>query len=344
MHERDLREIVERVRRHTVSMSLERVTWQKASAISGVLAWEDEASIAVVRRWIDRAVEMQTSEGLLNYSDVEHYGAGHAGTLTPTAGLPASLGVPLLQFYERTKEAAYLEAAHRQMQALRRAPRTGEGGIWARMEGPELWIDWIYMLCPFMAKYGKLTDDGDAIDEAFKQFEVHVKYLVDPHTDLARHAWCEVPNSFPQSTLWARGNGWLVVGAVMLQDLVAEHPKCAAAMEVARKAMVAMAERQDRSGYLRHILDDPASKLEASATVMFAYAVARAVKQGFLEDSYLDAAVRGVKAVSGEVDADGAVQGVAVPPGGPGVPFASAPYGQGFFLLATHALREELGL
>ncbi len=344
MRDRDLSAIIARVMRYTVNLSLERITWQKAPAIVGVLAWGDAEAIAVVQGWIDRAVEMQTSEGCLNYSDIEEYGAGHALTLTPTAGLIASLGYPLLSFYERTKDARYLDAAQRQIEALDNAPRTREGGIWARHEGPELWIDWIYMMCPFLARYGKITGRSEPVDEAFKQFEVHVKHLVDPHTNLARHAWCEVPNSYPQSTLWARGNGWLTAGAVQLLELSPDHPKSAAAAEVARKAMIAMAELQDRSGYLHHLLDDPRSKLESSSSVMFAYSVAKAVTQGILDAAYLDAAVRALEAVSGEVDAEGAVQGVAVPPGGPGVPFASTPYGQGFFLMAADVLRDPLGL
>lgn len=344
MPSRDLSAIVGRVLDYTIAMRIERVTWQKAPAISGVLAWDEPRSVAVVTRWIDRAVETQTSAGLLNYSDVEEYGAGHAATLTPTAGLSASLGFPLLQVYERTREARYLDAAHRQWQALVDAPRTSEGGIWSRHEAPELWIDWVYMICPFMAKYGLAAGNRDAIDEAFRQFEVHVRHLVDPHTGLARHAWRELPDSFPQSTLWARGNGWLVVGAAMLWDIAPDHPGTLAMTEVARRALMAMAERQDRSGYLRHILDDPRAKLESSATLMLAYALARAVAHGVLDKSWLDAALRGVRAVAGEVDADGAVGGVAVPPGGPGVPFGTTPFGQGFFLLAAHALRDELGI
>ena len=48
--------------------------------------------------------------------------------------------------------------------------------------------------------------------------------------------------------------------------------------------------------------------------------------------------------VAGSVQDDGAVPGVAVPPGGPGVPFGTTLFGQGFFLLAAHALRGELGI
>jgi len=61
------------------------------------------------------------------------------------------------------------------------APRFKEGGFYARMEGrPELWIGGLYMIGPFLAKYGKITRVSKYIDEAFLQHEVHVKRLVDP--------------------------------------------------------------------------------------------------------------------------------------------------------------------
>lgn len=344
MVERDLKAIIKRVIQFTLNMKVERDFWRKASAISGVLAWGSDKDIAVVQGWMERAIETQRSDGSLNYGEIEDYGTGHSSILTQTGTLSASLGYPLLQFYDRTKDERYLEAAGRQIEAVMNAPRSKEGGFYARMEGPELWIDWLYMICPFLAKYGEITGDAKYIDEAFLQHEVHVKRLVDPYEHLARHAWLEVPNSYPQSTFWARGNGWLTAATMQLNEIASDHPKCAAAVDAAVRTMTVIAGLQDRSGYLHHILDDPYSKFESSASVMFAYSVARAVKQGLMDQSFLENAVRAVKVVSGEVDEEGGVQGTAVPPGGPGVPFATAPYGQGFFLLSTDALREELGL
>lgn len=341
---RDLKDVIKRVIQFTLKMNVERDFWRKASAISGVLACGTPRDIAAVQGWMERAIETQRSDGSLNYGETEDYGTGHSAILTQTGTLSAALGYPLLQFYERTKNKRYLEAAGRQAQAVLRAPRTKDGGFWARMEGPELWIDWIYMICPFLAKYGKITHEPKYVNEAYKQHAVHVKRLVCPVEHLARHAWRELPNSFPQSTFWARGNGWLTAGTLQLREAAPEHPKCDKATAVAIKTLAKIAQLQDRSGYLHHILDDPYSKFESSATLMFAYSTARAVKMGLMGKSYLEQAVRAVTVVAGEVDAEGGVQGTAVPPGGPGVPFATAPYGQGFFLLACDALRKELKL
>ncbi|MBV5270506.1 MAG: glycoside hydrolase family 88 protein [Afipia sp.] len=336
------KELVAKVIDYTIKNPYERDYWEKAPALTGILVWEFGEAIAAIQRWMDRAVETQTTEGCLNYSERLELPAGHVSTFTPTASLSASLGYPLLGFYERTKDMRYMEAAQLQAKALFAAPRTSEGGICARTEAPELWVDFLYMMCPFLIRLGKLTGEQKYIDEAFRQYEIHVKYLVDPHVNLSRHAWCERPNHFPQSTLWARGNGWLIACSVDMLAMAPDHEKSAFVADTCRKALTAMRSFQDRSGFFHHILDDRYSKLEASAALMYAYAARMAVQQKIVGDDFIEGATRAWRVVAGSVQDNGAVPGVAVPPGGPGVPFGTTLFGQGFFLLAAHALRGEL--
>lgn len=335
-------ELVAKVTHYILTHPDERDPWEKAPAITGVLAWDDAPSVAGVRRWIDRAVETQSSDGFLCYGERIESPHGHVRTFTPTGSLSASLGFPLLEFYARTREERYLEAAKLQVDALTRAPRTRDGGISCRFESNELWVDFIYLMAPFLARYGKLTGQQQYVDEAFAQFDIHARHLVDPFTGLSRHAWCETPNHFPQSTLWARGNGWLVSAAVDLLDIAPDHSLASSVGDTGRVALRAMQSCQDRSGFLRHILDDRFSKFEASSTVMFAYAAAKAAERGLVGQDLTDAALRAFRAVAASVQEDGAVPGVAVPPGGPGVPFGTTLFGQGFFLLAAHAVRRRL--
>lgn len=336
------KELVERATRYVLTHPDERDPWEKAPALTGVLAWNDAKAVAAIKPWIDRAVDTQGSDGLLCYGERIDLAHGHVRTFTPTGSLSASIGFPMLELHERTPDKRYLEAAQRQVESLLTAPRTRDGGISCRYESKELWVDFIYLMTPFLARYGKLTDQPRLVDEAFAQYEVHARHLIDPFTGLARHAWCETPNHYPQSTLWARGNGWLVCAAVDLLDIAPDHAGAAYVRQTCAAALTAMLGLQDRCGFLRHILDDRHSKFEASATLMFAYATAKAIEQGVVGSEMLDGALRAWKVVAGSVGEDGAVPGVAVPPGGPGVPFGTTLFGQGFFLLATHALRAHL--
>ncbi|MCZ4291667.1 glycoside hydrolase family 88 protein [Hoeflea alexandrii] len=331
-------ELVRRVTTFTLKNHEERDPWEKSVALSGILAWNDPEAVESAQGWMDRAVATQNDDGNLNYADTYDAPPGHIKTFTPTAPLTSSLALPLLRYYQRSGNARYLEAAELQMQALMNTPRTTSGGFWSRGEGPELWIDMVYLMTPFMVLYGQIKDDPSYIDEAVRQHRVAVERLVDPFTGLSRHAWCEVPNHYPQSTFWARGNGWLIAVTVDLLEMMGPHAGRDFIAETGLRTIHKMAELQDRSGYFRHVLDGPGSKKEASATLIYAYAVAKAVRLGLLEDSYMESAWRAFEVVAGSVTEAGMVPGVAVPPGGPGVPFGWTPFGQGFFLLAAHEL------
>ena len=338
----DPKELVARATRWALAHPDERDPWEKAPAMTGVLAWNDPESVKGVQRWIDRAVDTQGSDGYLCYSERIDLPHGHVRTFTPTGTLSAAIGYPMLELYQRNKDARYLEAAKLQVEAILRAPRTKDGGISCRYESKELWVDFIYLMAPFLARYGKITGEQQHVDEAFAQYQIQASHLIDPFTGLARHAWCETPNHFPQSTLWARGNGWLVCAAVDLLAIEPNHAKAKYLADTCKAALAAMRSLQDRSGFLRHILDDPFSKFEASATVMFAYAAAKAAERGLVDSSFVESALKAWRAVALSIGDDGAIPGVAVPPGGPGVPFGSTLFGQGFFLLATHALKKQL--
>jgi unsaturated rhamnogalacturonyl hydrolase len=320
----------------------ERDCWMKASAITGLLAEGSPAAVEAADRWLRRAVDTQRSNGHLNYSDAVRAVTGHVRSFTPTAALSASLGYPLLLRYQQNGDASYLEAARRQIDALQKSPRTTDGGIRARAEAPELWIDFTHLMCPFMALYGRIAKDTALVDGAFHQYRVHVEHLLDPRKQLARHAWCERPDHFTQSTFWSRGNGWLVCASVDLAAIAPDHPEAKYVAETCARVLNAMAPYQDETGYFCHVLDDPGSNLEASGTLMFAYAVARGVRLGIVPASLMPAAVKAFTAVARAVEPSGKVPGVAVPPGGPGVPFDWTLFGQGFFLLAACELKDRL--
>lgn len=332
--------LTRRVLRFALDHDNERDCWTKAPLITAALARGDADETALADAWLARAVATQRSSGNLSYADsLQGLSSGHIRSFTPVASLSAALGYPLLLSHQCKPNPTYLAAAVRQALALRQAPRTSDGGIWARAEAPELWIDFTYLMCPFLALLGQLTDDTSATDEAFHQFEVHVAHLLDPTKHLARHAWCEQPDHYPQSTFWARGNGWLVCAGVDLLAIAPRHAGAAFVRQTVKAVLAAMAPYQETSGYFCHVLDDPHSNLEASGTLMYAYAAARAVQLGVVAESLLPSARQALQAVAGAVEPSGKVPGVAVPPGGPGVPFDWTLFGQGFFVLAADALR-----
>ena len=88
------------------------------------------------------------------------------------------------------------------------------------------------------------------------------------------------------------------------------------------------------------MLDDPSTFVETNAAQMFAYAIYRGVKGGWLPPSYLAPADRMRQAAHAKVDLFGLVQGVC---GASNLDRSgTATEGQAFFLLMEAACRERV--
>ena len=335
----DLNALVDAVAAATVERDMEDEDWEKGTAINGLFSTGRETDVEAATDLVERAIATQTGEGKFNYDDPKPWMPGEFPYRAQCE--PATLGQGVLEFYDRTGDERYLEAARRQYEYLRDdAVRTADGGI-AYSTGPvELWVDSIYMICPFFARYAALAGDPDGYDEAVEHVLVQAKHLQDRHLGLFRHEWRETPNTYPESSLWARGNGWAAAGMVdTLRTLPAEHPGYDSIVEIFERQCGALLERQDECGFWHHILDYPESPLETSGTLQFAYAFSEGRKLGLLDDErYADAIERAMDACARTVDADGRVRRVAVPPGGPDAPLGVTSYGQGWFLLAAHSI------
>jgi unsaturated rhamnogalacturonyl hydrolase len=349
-------EVLGRVFGNALNLDLESDYWERQGAMVALLQWEHPDGLTTVRRWLDRAVATQTTDGRLCYggSTQLSWGAfrvmdvGIMRQFVSTPSVSAYFAHPLALLAERTGDQAYLDAAARQMAAVAAGPRTSEGFL--RMNGavPEVWIDEVYPICAAFARLGRTLDRPDWVDEAYRHVLIAGERLVDPRTGLARHIWSERPDSFPESTFWSRGNGWLIGAAAEVLTEAPDHPDAAQARELLDGMLRAISARQDRSGFLHDTLDDPQSPLEASGTVMFAYAAALAVAISAVDasaaDGLVDSSSRALDAVAGIVEEDGSIGRIVLPPGGPGVPFGKLAIGQSFFLLAAFHLRKELGL
>lgn len=220
--------LVDRVVTAALGWQLDHDYWERQGAMTALLSWGHPAGEATVHRWLDRAVETQTSDGWLCYGATTHLSFGTFRVMDTgimrgfecSASCAAYFAAPLGLLHERTGER-YLTAAVRQMEAVLAGPRTGEGFFRMNAAAPEIWIDEVYPVCGALAKLGRLTGRPDWVDEAYDHLVIAARRLIDPRAGLARHIWCERPDSFPESTFWARGNGWLLGAAA---EVLAEAP------------------------------------------------------------------------------------------------------------------------
>jgi unsaturated rhamnogalacturonyl hydrolase len=217
-----------------------------------------------------------------------------------------SQGRLLFGLYERTRDARYKRALDTLRTQLRTQPRTPEGGFWHKQIYPQqMWLDGLYMAQPFYAQYARTFGEPAAFDDVAKQFLLVARHTRDPRTGLMYHAW-DAARKQPwadgatglSANFWGRAMGWYAVGVVeTLDQLPATHPDRAAIVKTLRDAAEGIARVQDPlTGLWWDVLDQPnreGNYLEGSASSMFAYALAKAARLGYIDARYRQIAERG---------------------------------------------------
>ena len=230
----------------------------------------------------------------------------------------------------------------------RQMPRTEEGGlqhiVYNSVNHQQLWDDTLMMSVLPLARIGQVLKRPHYIEEAKRQFMVHVKYLADPATGLWFHGWTFEGRHHFARARWARGNSWVTIAIPEFIEMLALPEGDALRMfltETLRAQVKALAPLQTESGMFRTLLDDPTSYEEAAATAGFAYGILKGVRLGLLPAEYEAMGRRAALAVRRHINDAGELTQVSF--GTPvfntlqeykDIPLTSMPFGQSMALLA----------
>ncbi|MFP5277823.1 MAG: glycoside hydrolase family 105 protein [Acidobacteriota bacterium] len=220
------------------------------------------------------------------------------------------LGRQLLFLYRATKEKRYLTAANELYDQLLHQPRNASGGFWHKQIYPnQMWLDGLYMAEPFYAEYISITHQPAKFADITRQFVLMEQHARDPKTGLLYHGWDESkqqrwanPQTGDSSEFWARGMGWYMMALVdTLPYYSKNNPGRKQLLDILAREAAAVARYQDsRTGLWFEVLnkgDAQGNYLEASASCMFVYAFAKAVRLGYLPEQYLAHAKRGYRGI-----------------------------------------------
>jgi len=194
-------------------------------------------------------------------------------------------------------------------------PRTREGGLQHVVSGEaneqQLWADTLYMTVLFLAKMGVLLQRADYVEEAIRQWLVHIKFLADRKTGFWFHGWTFHGNHNFANARWARGNCWITAGTVDFVELI---PLPAGVrqylLDMLAAQVSALADCQAADGMWHTLLDDTSSYVETSATAGFGYGILKGVRCGYLDRKFASVGERALAAVIERIAPDGTVQQV----------------------------------
>lgn len=232
-------------------------------------------------------------------------------------------GKLLFGLLQATGDARYEKALQLLRQQLQTQPRTSEGGFWHKNIYPhQMWLDGIYMGTAFLAQYAALMHQPADFTEVVHQITLIEKHTRDAETGLLYHGWDESrgmkwadSETGCSPHFWGRAIGWFVMALVdVLAYLPDDHPERDRLIAIFKQSVDALIRVQDPgTGLWYQILDQAGREgnyIEASASCMMTYAIAKAIRLEILDNNYLsvvEKAHSGILAHLAEVDADGGV-------------------------------------
>ena len=220
-------------------------------------------------------------------------------------------GKAVIALYQMTKDERYAKAAALLEKQLATQPRTPEGGFWHKERYTnQMWLDGLYMGAPFYAEYTKVFHGpASNYDDVARQFALVKQHLYDPKTGLYYHGWDAKkvqawanPVTGASSNFWGRAVGWYAMALVDTLDyLPANHPARQALIGQIHDLAKGIAKFQDPdTGVWWQVMDKgntDGNYLEATASTMFVYALAKALNNHEIPDQYVSVVLNGYRGV-----------------------------------------------
>ena len=241
----------------------------------------DKTYFEYIQGWMDQFVD---DNGHIRNYRPEEYNIDHIKN-----------GRSLLFLYKVTGKQKYLKASENVYKQLLTHPRTKEGGFWHKKIYPyQMWLDGLYMAQPFYTEYAELMGIDSIYDDVVNQFTYMENHARDEKTGLLYHGWDESRNerwANPQTGLskhfWARGMGWYAMALVDVLDYFpTTHSGREKLLQILNRTLTAVAKYQDPKTSVWYDIVDLGTRegnyVEASASSMFVYTMAKAVRKGYV--------------------------------------------------------------
>ena len=241
-------------------------------------------------------------DGLIRTYDPEEYSLDNVN--------PAKNLFPL---YDLTGKEKYRKAIELVRSQLSTMPRTPEGNFWHKLIYPnQVWLDGIYMALPFYMEYEKRFDAQKDCQEICQQIARVEARMRDQKTGLYYHGydasrkmyWAD-PDTGCSPNFWLRAEGWFILGLVDVLEIMKDLPMQAESVHLQHMLLdlaKALSKYQDPSGLWYQLIALPelaGNYLETSGTALISAALLKAVRLGFLPESFRAV---GEKAFYGIVD------------------------------------------
>lgn len=211
-------------------------------------------------------------------------------------------GKTLFDLYHLTGKEKYRKAIDTVYSQLQGQPRTSTGNFWHKKIYPnQIWLDGLYMAQPFYMQYELTYNEGKNCQDSYEQFLNVYKLMRDLRNGLYYHAyddsresfWCDKVTGLSDN-FWLRALGWYAMALIDTMEILPESmsQEKTQLLKIYQELIDSMIPYQDeKSGMWYQVVNRGRIRpnyLEASGSAIFAYAIMKSVRLGFLAPSYFD--------------------------------------------------------
>lgn len=225
------------------------------------------------------------------------------------------------RMYQKYPEPKNLLAMQLMMKQLQDQPRTiADKVYWHKaIYAYQVWLDGIFMGLPFRCLTAGVLDKPRntrssqstlrIYDDAVNQLKITYQRTFDPKTGLNRHAYDETRKTFwadketgLSQHCWGRAQGWYTMALIEVLDALPEdYARRQEVIDLLVKDFDAIQKWQDKkTGVWYQVMDSPERKgnyLESTCSSMFAYALLKAYRKGYVDGKYRDAGIKAYKGI-----------------------------------------------
>lgn len=276
----------------------DRFHYHQGVFLSGMeKCWEitqNPAYYQYIKSWVDSNIRVDGS--------IRKYNATELDDIQP--------GVLLFHLLEKTGDDRYKKALDELVSHFESWKTNPSGGFWHKDHYPnQMWLDGLYMGGPIATLYAKTFGKDEFFDMIAAQALLLEKHTKDPVTGLLYHGWDETkaavwadPETGLAPEFWGRSIGWVPVALLeMLEHFPVDHKDRNNLIEMLQSLLKAVVKYQDpATGRWYQVVDKghlADNWLENSCTSLFAQAIAKAVRLGFLSSDYMEYAWKGYQGV-----------------------------------------------
>ena len=188
-------------------------------------------------------------------------------------------------------------------------PRNEDGGFWHKKIYPhQMWLDGLYMGMPFLAEYAFRNSEPQDYQEVVRQIKLVAKHTYDPANGLFRHAcdvsrterWADKKTGQSQHC-WGRALGWYAMAIVDVLDYMPVHEEGRdTVLAIFNHIAQTLKKYQSPEGLWYQVMDrsgDKGNYLESSCSAMFVYSLLKALRKGYIDESYFAVARKGYEGI-----------------------------------------------